>query len=66
MFQFSDPFCLQNCYPENNCINSLLNDYKNAGGVCKDELNDDNFNPGDWSISDKPCVREFNEATNVL
>lgn len=46
--------CLDDCYAPNRCVNSLLDDYKAAGGICKGSFLDI-YNPGLFPISEKSC-----------
>ena len=52
----TSPSCLSDCYPQpDHCLNSLLADYKAAGGVCKGSSLDTNF-PGLFPTSTQDCV----------
>ena len=50
----TNPSCLEDCYPPDHCLSSLLADYKAAGGVCQGSFLDVTF-PGLYPVSDKPC-----------
>lgn len=50
----SNPSCLEDCYPPDHCLSSLLADYKTAGGVCKGSFLDIRF-PGLYPVSELPC-----------
>ena len=50
----TNPSCLEDCYPPDHCLSSLLADYKAAGGVCKGSFLEIKF-PGLYPVSDKPC-----------
>ena len=54
--------CLEDCYTPNRCINSLLDDYEAAGGICKGSFLDI-AHPGLFPTSDMPC--ELN-GSNVM
>ena len=51
----TDPTCMEDCYPPDHCLNSLLNDYKAAGGVCKGSLLD-TYYPGLFPTSSQECA----------
>ena len=50
-----DPLCLDDCFPPNRCLNSLLDDFKAAGGICKDSWLDVNFKDL-YRTSDRDCI----------
>ena len=55
MDYISDLQCLEDCYPASHCLNSVLADYRTAGGVCQNSWLDIFF-PGVFSTSPTPCV----------
>ena len=47
--------CLEDCYPPDHCLSSLLADYKAAGGICKGSFLDVNY-PGLYNTSQDDCL----------
>ena len=55
VFQFIvNPSCLAQCFPPDHCLNSLLEDYQTAGGVCSGSYLD-RFYPELYPVSDQSC-----------
>lgn len=50
----TNPSCLSDCYPADHCLNSLLEDYKAVGGLCKGSYLDTAL-PGVFPTSLEPC-----------
>ena len=47
----ADPECLTDCFPEEPCVLSLIEDYSASGGICGQEVT--GYWP--WPISPTPC-----------
>ena len=37
---FTNPQCLEDCFPEDHCLNTLINDFTSAGGICEGNIFD--------------------------
>ena len=65
-FFMKDPFCLNDCYPDaadDHCLNALLDDFRQAGGICQDSWMDYKY-PGEWPVSSRQCT--LDERGGVL
>ena len=58
---FNIKLSVQDCPPP--CLNSVLEDYRAAGGVCSNSFLDINW-PGVFNTSTAPCV--FYEPGDIL
>ena len=54
---FNNLDCLEDCPTPNGCLNSLLEDYRAAGGICRDSFLDTTY-PGLYPVSDTSCKIE--------
>ena len=60
---FTDPSCLDDCYPADHCFSLLLDDYKAAGGICRGSWLDVTA-PGLFPVSNKTCEL-LNESEDI-
>ena len=56
--------CLDDCYPPDHCLSSLLRDYNTAGGICRGGFFDVRY-PGLYRVSNQPCEFFQDESNKV-
>ena len=40
----NEPSCLRDCFPQNHCVHSFLDDFERAGGICRGSFGDIFYN----------------------